>query len=211
MRDLDETDMTILEKLSENARVSYSEIGEAVDLSAPAVSDRVSRLQEAGVIRGFTVDLDRSQLQGGVPLLVEVEVAPGHSDAVRSAIDDAEAVEHVFETAEGDIVFHGRIPQRGVRDLLDGIADDNVDGQRSSDSQTVSDKAVTGYDVRLLTDVDWTPTVGGAGFALECAECGNTVSSEGQASRIGESVYHFCCHTCKSRFEQRHERLENSA
>jgi DNA-binding Lrp family transcriptional regulator len=196
MRDLDETDMTILEMLSENARASYSEIGDTVDLSAPAVSDRVSRLQEAGVIQGFTLDLDRSQLQGGIPLLVEVEVAPGHSEAVRAAIDDADAVEHVFETAEGDIVFHGRVPQRGVRELLDDIADGEV---------------VAGYDVRLLTDVDWTPTVGGAGFALECAECGNTVSSEGKASRIGDSVYHFCCHTCQSRFEERHERIENSA
>lgn len=196
MRDLDGTDMTILEMLSENARASYSEIGEAVDLSAPAVSDRVSRLEEAGVIRGFTLDLDRSQLQGGVPLLVEVEVTPGHVAVVRGAVDDAEAVEHVFETAEGDVVFHGRIPQREVRDLLDDIADGG---------------AVAGYDVRLLTDVDWTPTVGGSGFALECAECGNTVSSEGQASRIGESVYHFCCHTCQNQFEQRHERLENSA
>lgn len=211
MRDLDETDMTILEKLSANARASYSEIGEAVGLSAPAVSDRVSRLEEAGVIRGFTLDLDRSQLQGGVPLLVEVEVTPGHSETVREAIDDIDAIEHVFETAEGDFVFHGRIPQRGVRDLLDDVADGDVDEQHAPGSQAGSDNPVASYDVRLLTDVDWTPTVGGSGFALECAECGNTVSSEGQASRIGDSVYHFCCHTCQNRFEQRHERFENSA
>ena len=196
MRDLDETDMTILEKLSENARASYSEIGEEVDLSAPAVSDRVSRLQETGVIQGFTLDLDRSQLGGGVPLLVEVEVAPGHTETVRAALAGVEAVEHVFETADGDVVFHGRVPQRGVRDLLDDIAEGDV---------------VAGYEVRLLTDVDWAPTVAGSGFALECAECGNTVSSEGESSRIGGSVYHFCCDTCRSRFEQRHERFENSA
>jgi Lrp/AsnC family leucine-responsive transcriptional regulator len=196
MRDLDETDMTILEMLSENARASYSEIGEAVDLSAPAVSDRVTRLEEAGVIQGFTLDVDHSQLQGGVPLLVEVRVSPGHSDDVRAAIDEADAVEHVFETAEGDVVFHARIPRRGVRDLLDDIA---------------AGEAVEGYEVSMLTDVDWTPTVSGSGFALECAECGNTVSSEGQASRLGDSVYHFCCLTCQNRFEQRHERLENTA
>lgn len=196
MRDLDETDMTILEMLSENARASYSEIGEAVDLSAPAVSDRVTRLEEAGVIQGFTLDVDHSQLQGGVPLLVEVCVSPGHGDDVRAAIDEADAVEHVFETAEGDVVFHARIPRRGVRDLLDDIA---------------AGDAVEGYEVSMLTDVDWTPTVSGSGFALECAECGNTVSSEGQASRLGDSVYHFCCLTCQNRFEQRHERLENTA
>lgn len=211
MRDLDEKDMTILEMLSEDARASYSEIGEAVDLSPPAVSDRVTRLEEAGVIRGFTVDLDRSQLQGGVPLLIEVSVAPGHSQDVRAAINDAEAVEHVFETAEGDFVLHARTPKRGVRDLLDDIAVGDGSEQSSSGSQTRSANAVADYEVSLLTDVDWDPTVGGAGFALECAECGNTVSSEGQASRIGDSVYHFCCLTCKNRFEQRYEQLENTA
>lgn len=196
MRDLDETDMTILRILSEDARASYSEIGEEVDLSAPAVSDRVSRLEEAGVIQGFTLDLDRSQLQGGVPLLVTVEVEPGHTDAIRDAVDDVEAAEHVFQTADGDVVFHARLPQSEVGSVLDGIA---------------ADGAVVDYTVELLTDVDWTPTVSGSGFALECAECGNTVGSEGQASRIGDSVYHFCCLTCKGRFEQRHERLESGA
>ena len=196
MRDLDETDMTILRILSEDARASYSEIGEEVDLSAPAVSDRVSRLEEAGVIQGFTLDLDRSQLQGGVPLLVSVEVEPGHTDAVRAAVDELEGVEHVFQTADGDVVFHARLSQSAVGETLDGIADGG---------------GVADYEVTMLTDVDWTPTVDSAGFALECAECGNTVGENGQASRIDDSVYHFCCLTCQGRFEQRHERLESGA
>lgn len=192
MRDLDETDLTILELLTENARRPYSEIGEAVDLSAPAVSDRVSRLQDAGVIKGFTLDVDRSQLQAGVPLLVHVDVAPGRVGEVRAAIGATESAEHVFETADGDVVFHARLPQRNVRDLLDDVADGG---------------AVRDYEVSLLTDTEWTPTVGGVGFAIECAECGNTVSSEGQTARVGDSVYHFCCPTCTARFEQRYERL----
>lgn len=196
MRDLDETDMTILRLLSEDARASYSEIGEQVDLSAPAVSDRVSRLEEAGVIQGFTLDLDRSQLQGGVPLLVTVEVEPGRTKTVRDAVDDIDAVEHVFQTADGDVAFHGRLPNSEIAGTLDAVA---------------ADGGVADYEVELLTDVDWTPTVDSAGFALECAECGNTVGEEGQASRIGDSVYHFCCLTCQGRFEQRHERLESDA
>lgn len=196
MRDLDETDMTILRILSEDARASYSQIGEEVDLSAPAVSDRVSRLEEAGVIQGFTLDLDRSQLQGGVPLLVTVAVEPGHTEAVRAAVDEQEAVEHVFQTAGGDVVFQARLSQTEVGEALNGIAEGG---------------AVADYDVEMLTDVDWTPTVDSTGFALECAECGNTVGENGQASRIDDSVYHFCCLTCQGRFEQRHERLESGA
>lgn len=67
MRDLDETDIEILELLLSDARRPWSGIAEIVDLSPPAVSDRVARLQELGIIRRFTLDVDRSQLSEGVP------------------------------------------------------------------------------------------------------------------------------------------------
>ena len=52
MRDLDETDLEILQLLLSNARRPYSDIADVVGLSPPAVSDRVSRLQETGRING---------------------------------------------------------------------------------------------------------------------------------------------------------------
>ena len=45
MRELDETDVQILSLLAEDARRPYSDIGETVGLSGPAVSDRVTRLR----------------------------------------------------------------------------------------------------------------------------------------------------------------------
>lgn len=196
MRDLDEKDMVILRLLAENARRPYSELGEAVDLSAPAVSDRVSRLQEAGVIRGFTVDVDHATLREGVPLLVRVDVTRGELDAVHEAIAHAEPVEHVFTTADGDVVFHARLPQREVREFLDEVG---------------AGGAVREFDVSLLTDVEWSPSVGASGFDLECAECGNAVGEGGETTRVGGQLYHFCCPTCAARFEERYDELEQGA
>lgn len=79
MRDLDETDMEILSLLAENARRPFSAIGEENGLSGPAVSDRVTRLQEAGVINHFTIDVDRSQLKAGVPVLIQLDFLPSRS------------------------------------------------------------------------------------------------------------------------------------
>ncbi|WP_245180805.1 Lrp/AsnC family transcriptional regulator [Haloarcula amylovorans] len=67
MRDLDETDLEILQLLMSNARRPYSDIADIVGLSAPAVSDRVARLQEMGIINRFTLDVDGSQLRKGIP------------------------------------------------------------------------------------------------------------------------------------------------
>ena len=65
MRDLDETGLEILQLLMSNARRPYSDIADTVDLSAPAVSDRVARLQEMGIINRFTLDVGHSQRSTG--------------------------------------------------------------------------------------------------------------------------------------------------
>ena len=77
MRDIDDTDRELLRLLLEDARRPYSELAEAVDLSPPAVSDRVDRLVELGVIERFTLGLDRSQLADDLRLGVTLEVSRG--------------------------------------------------------------------------------------------------------------------------------------
>ncbi|WP_435360986.1 AsnC family transcriptional regulator [Haloarchaeobius sp. DFWS5] len=193
MRDLDETDMEILRLLTEDGRRSFAAIGDEVGLSGPAVSDRVKRLQEVGVVRGFTVDVDRSQLREGTPVLCELALEPGTADAVRNDLREADAVEHVFTSAEGDVTFHARVPDRAVDRWLVSVTDTTL---------------VRDLDVTLLSDVSWSPSLGGTEFALDCAECGNTVTSEGVSARVGDDVYNFCCSSCESRFRDRYDRLE---
>ncbi|WP_144800016.1 AsnC family transcriptional regulator [Halorubrum depositum] len=196
MRDLDETDLEILSLLAEDARRPFSEIGERVELSGPAVSDRVTRLEETGVIEGFTVDVDRTKLRAGVPVLVDVELPPSRPEALGAARDrtrDADAVEHVFVTAEGDLRVYGRVEGRNVREWVQGLFEG---------------VAVEEYAVTLVDEFEWTPSIEGVEFALTCAECSNTVDSEGETARIDGDVYHFCCPSCLSRFRERYQRLE---
>ncbi|MDQ2055766.1 MULTISPECIES: AsnC family transcriptional regulator [Halobellus] len=196
MSALDETDVRILELLVEDARRPYSDIAESVDLSPPAVSDRVERLRESGVIRRFTVDVDRSQLRAGVPVLVTLELPSDVVEAVRDDVVGAEPVEHVFVTAEGDVVFHARLRADAVREQLDRL----VDLSRVDD-----------YEVTVVGDVEWSPALGGAEFALSCAECGNTVTSEGRSERFDGERYHFCCPSCLAQFRERYEQFEADA
>ncbi|MEF8867891.1 MAG: Lrp/AsnC family transcriptional regulator, partial [Haloarculaceae archaeon] len=124
MRDLDETDLEILRLLLADARRPYSDIAEAVDLSPPAVSDRVARLREAGVIRRFTLDVDRSQLREGIPVLVELALDAGSEvPSVRETLLEAGPVEHVFTTAAADLVLYARVPDGDVAGWLDGTLD----------------------------------------------------------------------------------------
>ncbi|WP_246703822.1 winged helix-turn-helix transcriptional regulator, partial [Rhizobium sp. SEMIA 4085] len=52
---MDETDARILAALDSDARLSMSELARLIGMSAPSMSERVRRLENAGVIRGFTL------------------------------------------------------------------------------------------------------------------------------------------------------------
>ena len=69
---LDSSDERILAELAEHARAAYAEIGQKVNLSAPAVKRRVDRMLDTGVIKGFTTVVDRSALGWNTEAYVQV-------------------------------------------------------------------------------------------------------------------------------------------
>jgi Lrp/AsnC family leucine-responsive transcriptional regulator len=71
---LDPIGWRILCELQDNARLSFSELGRRVGLTPPAVAERVRRLEEAGVIVGYRLELNIERL--GLPLLALVRLAP---------------------------------------------------------------------------------------------------------------------------------------
>ena len=71
---LDDTNRRLLEALQEDARLSLAELGRRVGLTAPAVGERLARLEDAGVIRGYHADVDPRAL--GLELSVILRIRP---------------------------------------------------------------------------------------------------------------------------------------
>ncbi|MFD4195602.1 Lrp/AsnC family transcriptional regulator [Amycolatopsis thermoflava] len=69
---IDATDQEILTLLREDARRTLSDIASRVTLSTAAVKRRVDRLQEAGVITGFTVQIDHAKLGWGIEAFTQL-------------------------------------------------------------------------------------------------------------------------------------------
>jgi DNA-binding Lrp family transcriptional regulator len=195
MRELDEADRTIISLLLDDGRRSWADIADHVELSAPAVADRVKRLREMGVVRGFTVDLDRSRLREGVEVIVELSTTPGETDRVRTAVAALDGVQHIFTTAGGDLLCTGTLPVDVDNYLTNNVPMD----------------AVRDIVVRLLTDISWHPSLGEAALGLPCAECDNTVTSEGVTTTLGGEEYAFCCTSCRGQFTERYERMVEEA
>jgi DNA-binding Lrp family transcriptional regulator len=196
MRDLDETDRQLLRLLLDDGRRPYSDLAEEVGLSAPAVSDRIDRLRELGVVERFTVDIDRSRLSDGVRVAVTLDVTPGETTAVREALGSVDGVEHVFATADSRLFVVASVPDGDVERHLEAAFDTG---------------AIESVSVSPLVAADWHPALGEATLGLECAECGNTVTSEGVTATLDGERYEFCCGSCEARFVERYEELKEGA
>jgi len=73
----DTRNVQLLKLLSESPRTSISELARRVAMSAPAVRERIQRLEEAGIIRGYRLDIDPVALGYPIAAFVRVRPAPG--------------------------------------------------------------------------------------------------------------------------------------
>jgi Lrp/AsnC family transcriptional regulator, leucine-responsive regulatory protein len=118
----DTVNRRILEELQVNPRLTMSELGRRVAMSSPAVTERVRRLEESGVIQGYRLDLNPAAL--GLPLAAYVRVRPNPGQLPRIAElaqQIAEVVECHRVTGEDCFVLKIQLP---AMDQLDRILDD---------------------------------------------------------------------------------------
>lgn len=69
---LDQTDLQILTYLATDARMSQRAIARAIGMSAPAIADRIARLESTGVIQGYRAKIDYALLDRGLTLVVGI-------------------------------------------------------------------------------------------------------------------------------------------
>jgi Lrp/AsnC family transcriptional regulator, leucine-responsive regulatory protein len=80
---LDARNRRLLAELQTDGRLSLAELGRRVGLSAPAVGERLQRLQQAGVVLGYRAELDPAAL--GFPLGVIIRVRPAAGELQKVA------------------------------------------------------------------------------------------------------------------------------
>jgi len=90
----DAVNIRILIELQRNPRLTMTELGRRVGLSSPAVTERVRRLEELGVIQGYRLDLNPTAL--GLPIAAYVRIRPNPGQLPKIA----ELAQHIREVVE---------------------------------------------------------------------------------------------------------------
>jgi Lrp/AsnC family transcriptional regulator, leucine-responsive regulatory protein len=94
---LDATDWKILAELQADGRLSFNQLGKRVNLSSPAVAERVRRLEEAGVITGYRAEVDPRQVGGPLTAFLQLRCETGHCLLKTTAADDFPEVVEVHK------------------------------------------------------------------------------------------------------------------
>lgn len=119
--ELDAVNIRVLEELQRDPRVTMSELGRRIGMSSPAVTERVRRLEEAGVIQGYRLELNPAAL--GLPVAAYIRIRPNSGQLPRIA-ELARQIPEVVEchrvTGEDCFVLKVHIP---AIDQLDRILD----------------------------------------------------------------------------------------
>ena len=94
---VDERDLDILEVLEADARIPWRQLAQKLGVSEATVYLRVRKLQELGVIRGYTVKLDMDRLGIKARAIVRIKTAPGMAGRVAEALLKSPQVVEAYE------------------------------------------------------------------------------------------------------------------
>jgi Lrp/AsnC family leucine-responsive transcriptional regulator len=118
---LDKLDQQIIEILAADARISVKDLASRVKLSSPSASERLRRLEERGVIRAFTIEVDPQALGYTLQAIVRVRPMPGKLHIVQKLIEEIPEFTEC-DKVTGDDCFVCRLHLRSIAEL-DGILD----------------------------------------------------------------------------------------
>ncbi len=95
---MDKTDEKILDLLKGNARMSYQEIGDAIEMSRVAAKKRVQKLEHEGIIRGYNTCIYR---EDEVTMFIDIVAAPGKLEDVIAVLCNRTAyIRQIFKTTK---------------------------------------------------------------------------------------------------------------
>ncbi len=92
---LDETGWLLLQELQQHARLSYTELGQRVGLSLPAVAERMRKMEEAGIITGYHAEVNMAKLGMPVQAIIHLQGIGGQS--CRHAVSRVREIPEVLE------------------------------------------------------------------------------------------------------------------
>lgn len=123
---MDQMDWRIVSELQADARLSYSELGRRIGLSTPAAAERVRRLEDWGVIRGYSATVDPERVGLAVGAFIRIRLA-GPESLAKKLTAELDKMPEVLEchrcTGDESFILKVRVATVGrLESLIDRLS-----------------------------------------------------------------------------------------
>lgn len=116
---LDDIDNTLLTLLKENARYSYSELGQKSGLSRVAVKNRIQNMEDIGLIRGYEVRIAPKRIDNSVEFIVNMSPKPDYYDYAVDVLSNSDMIQKVLAvTGDCKLYAFGTAPNAAALDAF---------------------------------------------------------------------------------------------
>ena len=120
---LDSLDWNILQALQENAKQTYTEIGRRFDVAHSTVYDRIRRMEEEGIIKKYTVDIDLEKIGAKyITAIMTVFTDPKESENVAKKLSEAKEVVEVSTSLSEELLIIAKVVAKDQDELHSFIA-----------------------------------------------------------------------------------------
>jgi Lrp/AsnC family transcriptional regulator, leucine-responsive regulatory protein len=113
---LDDTDRQIIGELARDGRISFAELGRRVSLSSPAVTERVRRLEQLGVITGYRADIDPRALGYALTAIIRVKPAVRQLSKIAELAAEIPQIEECLRIT-GEDCFYMKLHLGSIEEL----------------------------------------------------------------------------------------------
>jgi Lrp/AsnC family transcriptional regulator, leucine-responsive regulatory protein len=113
---LDPINLQLLKLLQEDGRLSVAELGRRISMSAPAVAERVQRLERAGVITGYHAEVDPRRLGYPIAAIVRIRPSPGRLQKIPEIARETPEVAECYRIT-GEDCYLLKLHLRAIEDL----------------------------------------------------------------------------------------------
>lgn len=187
---LDLKDLEIIKLLQEDARIPILNISKKIGMSRPSIKGRIEKLQREGIIRGFTVVVDRNAVLNHILLLIAMKI---EDPAVFEKLKEMDEFLEIYETMGGRNGV-GKAMVSDMTELQEFMEKLKKLGIKEVDSSIVLSTIKEEYEADIGPDI---------GVTLNCDYCGKEVVGNAYKFKIHNKEYYMCCPICLKAFKKK--------
>jgi len=197
---LDNTDVNILKVLLENGRLSFRQIAERIKVSVPTVSSKVGNLEDMGVIKGYTANIDTEKL-GGISVIITIKTKPADLRKVSDRFHTNDKVRQMYTLSNGKLQLVCTFSSQSmINEFITSLADvhEIMEYDIANIVQVVKEgpRAVVGEESSVV---------------LTCSYCRKEMRDDPLKIKAGDKDYYVCCPVCQKGFEQKYNTIKAEA